>query len=336
MKKTICLLLLVAIMLLIPSLTLAVTINSIEYQDDIEERTYDIIGNINENEYISTTYDYEGYQVYFKVGDIEVDDIYDYISGSIIENGGMELTITSTPTADNKSVNVIYNVKNTSEEEKQYAIATIADTELADNDCAAMYKDETSIIQITQDNDEDYEDNYRTQIKIAFSPVATTTWIGYYDYNYDNRYINGEVTSYTFDDDEDTGLAFSWSGTLAAGEETSYTATFTIQEAKLGTVNFYKIGEEEPSTILNGLVGGSVLTPAASEETELGYKHYWNTKKDGTGTDYGAEKGIIITSEEMNLYEVRKSLWHDIIIRPTNGMNIRKRNIKIWRKTRRR
>ena len=243
MKKTICILLLV-VMLGIPSLTLAVaTVNSISFHDNLEDAAYDIRGVINGSTNISTTYGYYGYEVYFKVGDDET-FVYEYTNGETITNNGVELKITGTPTADNKGVNVVYNLKNVSEEEKQYAIATTADVELADNDCAAIYKDEKSIIQITQDDDYD-DTSYGTQVKISFSPVANTTWIGNYGDRDYNRYVNGEVASYTYDDDEDTGLAFSWNGTLAAGEEISYTSAFDIKTAEIGTVSFYKMGEEE-------------------------------------------------------------------------------------------
>lgn len=320
MKKTICVILLL-VMLGIPSLTLAVTtIDSISFHDNLYDSAYDIRGVINGSTTISTTYDYDGYEVYFKVGDNE-EYVYGYTSGDTITNNGLELKITGTPTGNNKSINVVYSLKNVSEEEKQYAIATTADVELANNDCAAIFKDEKAIVQITQD-DEYYDTSYGTQVKISFSPVANTTWIGNYGDRDEYRYVNGEVTSYTYSDDEDTGLAFSWNGTLAAGEETSYSALFDIKEAEFGSVSFYKIGEEEPFITLNGLIGGSIITPAAPTELETGYKCYWNTKQDGTGTGYEAEKGIIIMSREMKLYEFNKSLWHDSIISPTDGMDV--------------
>ena len=326
-KKIICIILLV-VMICIPSSTLAVTINSIEYYDNLQYSTYDIRGVINDNTEISTSYDNDGYNVYFKVGDNE-ELVREYISGETKTNDGVELKITATPAGDNKCVNVVYNVKNVSAEEKQFAIATTADVNLADNDCATMYKDETSIVQITQDKNEydseydiDYSESYGTQVKVSFSPVATTTWIGFYDDAYYKKYVNGEVTSYTYDDDDDTGFAFSWSGKLAPGNETSYTASYSIKEADVGSVKFYKKGETEPFTTVNGLIGGSIITPPAQIQLETGYRCYWNTKEDGSGTEYRAERRMVVTSKEMKLYEFNKSLWHASTIVLVDGMDI--------------
>ena len=46
----------------------------------------------------------------------------------------------------------------------------------------------------------------------------------------------------SYADDVDTGLAFSWNGTLAAGESVTKTATFTIQEAPISVVKVFKKG----------------------------------------------------------------------------------------------
>ena len=301
-------------------MNLAVSIDSIAYNDNIEYGTYDITGRINGGTKIRTTYRYEGYRVFFKVGNNEK-NISNYTSGSIITNNGVQLKITGTPSSDNKAINVVYNVNNTTDQEQQYAIATTADIDLVENDYASIYKNETSIVQVTQDNQE-MNSSYGTQFKISFTPVANTTWLGFYEERYNNRYVNGSVLSYTYDDYIDTGLAFSWNGTLAAGEETSYTATFAIKDAEMSTVSFYKMNEQEPFEVLNGLVGGSIITPSAPNQLETGYEFYWNTKPDGTGKNYEAEKGIIISSGNMKLYEYNKSLWHDSNITLSDGINV--------------
>ena len=307
--------LLLLVMIAIPNFVSAVTINSINYIDNIGYSAYDIRGLINGGTTVQTTYGNGGYKTYFKVGDDE-QTITNLTNGGSKTINDVVLTITGTPSADNKTINVVYHIKNNSTEEKTYAIASTADTQLGNNDCAAIYKSQNSIVQITQDNS-NYSSDYKTQVKIDFLPNASTTWIGRYYEQRDNRYVNGQVTSYTVTDHVDTGLAFSWNGVLAAGAETSYTASFTIREAATGNVSYYRLGEETPFSTVSGLIGGSVVTPALS--SEIGCIYHWNTAVDGSGTNYDANKGIIISSSDMKLYEVREQIPYTITYEPNEG-----------------
>lgn len=324
MKKNVikvCAIIILAILFSIPRHVFAVTVNSVNYEDRIRKSAYDIIGVINGGTSIQTTCsndDGKGYEVYFKVDGTEK-VVKNIANGATTNNNDVALTITGTVAADNRTCNVVYHIVNNSTEEKQYAVATTADVQLGENDYAAIYKDSTKKIEITQD-DITYDTDYGTQMRISFSPEADTTWIGNYGYRADNKYVNSTISSYTVSDNEDTGLAFSWNGTLAANDEVSYTATYTLSEAPVGNVRFYRAGETTPFYTQVGLVGGSVVTPELSSEAH--YTYIWNTSKDGAGTSYDENKGIIIKSGDVDIYEVKTPEEFSITFQSNGGTEL--------------
>ena len=114
MTKLVCVLVMSIMMLCIPGMSRALTIDSANFVDNIDYSAFDIRGRINGSDYnnFQTTFDYDGYEVYFKVGNDE-EDICDYINGSVYALNGVELTITGTQSSDKNSVVVTYHVKNT-------------------------------------------------------------------------------------------------------------------------------------------------------------------------------------------------------------------------------
>lgn len=325
MTKLVCILVMSIMMLCIPGMSRALTIDSANFVDDIDYSTFDIRGRINgsDDNNFQTTFDYDGYEVYFKVGNDE-ELIYDYINGSVYALNGVELTITGTQSSDKKSVVVTYHVKNTTSESVDYAIATTADTELGPNDYAAMYKDGKSIVQITQDQEHDeYEDDafvesYGAQVRIGFSPDATTSWIGEYSNRESNKYVNGSVTEYVCSDDVDTGLAYSWSGTLAAGGENTYKATFAFSKAETATVNFHKQGEATPYDTKTVFKGGAVVLP----EITTGTNPKWNTAIDGSGTSYNPGSGFVARDSVIDLYEIIDATKYHIYFESNGGSEV--------------
>lgn len=278
-----------------------VTVDGINYVTNKSDSAYDITVVINGGSEVSTTYSNAGYRVYFTTDDSEEQAVKNISNGGTVTlDDGVSLKITGSTTGS--TVNVSYIITNNSEEQKNFKISTTSDIMLGSNDRAAVFKDGQDSLQITQDN-AGYSRNYGVQVKLNFSPAATTSWIGRYGERYDNRYTNGTVISYTYQDDVDTGLAYSWQGTIAAGETKNFSAAATAQIAKGGTVNFYPY-ESDECTTLTALIGGSVVTPRINRSEEH-YTYLWNTKRDGSGTSYNGNAGIIVTSEIMNLYEVK-------------------------------
>ncbi len=274
---------------------------------------FNVTGSINSGTIINTSYN-DKYYTYIKVGNNEKERV-DSADTTI---DGIKVNISLAQGSNSKEVIVTYKLTNTTGEAKTVKLGTHTDTELADNDYAAIYKDGHSKLLITQDNDS-IADSYGTQLKIDFQPSVSTSWIGIYYEGRENVFNDGTVLSYTIDDNIDTGLAYSWSNTLNAGESKTYKARFGIQEAAKGKVNFYSYGSDVP-TVKDVLIGGSVKT--LDVHTEANYVYEWNTKKDGTGTYYPANRTVLITSDGMNLYELKYDSEHRVVMQSGSNATI--------------
>ena len=251
------------------------------------------------------------------------DELYPYISdkerfirffssGSTLENNGLTLSITKSKVNDNKSIQIAYTVTNTSEVTKKYYVASTSDIDLGYNDYAAVAKVGKSGILITQD-DNSSSSTYRVQLKVDFDSDVSTSWIGSYGYRFENRYTDGNVGSYTYADDVDTGLAFSWNGTLAAGESVTKTATFTIQEAPISVVKVFKKGNDTgvPDDTFETIRGGAYEIP------EIVGGGVWYTSSDYSGDPYEQGSVVLLLQEELSLYEY--PIITGITVSPYNG-----------------
>ena len=279
----------------------------------LSEGVFNVTGSINSGTTINTSFADE-YYTYIKVGNNEK-EIVDSDNTTI---DGIKVNISLEQGSNLKEVIVNYKLTNTTGEAKTVKLGTHTDTELASNDYAAIYKDGHSKLLITQDDDS-IADSYGTQLKIDFQPSASTSWIGVYYEGRENVFNDGTVLSYTFDDNIDTGLAYSWNNTLNAGESKTYKARFGMQEAAKGKVNFYSYGSDTP-TVKDVLIGGSVKT--LDVHTEPNYVYEWNTKKDGTGTYYPANRTVLITADGMNLYELKYDSEHRVVMQSGSNATI--------------
>lgn len=312
----------------------ALTIDSLKYRINSDGEAYDVYGIINSGTEFDTTYANDGYYTFLKVDNNEVEFV-DKINTDVNING-IKVNISLSKGNDNKTVIVKYLLTNVSNESKTFKLASTADNELADNDYAAIYKDGHSKVIVTQDynptnceTDDDectaYIDSYGTQLTIAFSPEVSTSWIGNLntDEIMENLFTDGKILSYTLDDQADTIFAYSWAGSLAAGESKTYTTTFNAKVAEKSTVKFYKYGETEPIT-KEALLGGSVKTETVHEEDN--YVYEWNTKKDGTGNYYPANRSMLVSEKDMKLYELKYDKNHNIILNSNNNVTITTEN----------
>lgn len=243
------------------------------------------------------------------------------------EIDGIKVNIGLTEGNDNKSVIVKYSLTNVSGKNQTFKIGTYADNRLAENDDAAIYKDGHSKIVVTQDDKSTrFLESYGTQFSITFSPEVSTSWLGLYEASIDyseNVFVDGDVLSYTVDDNADSEFTYSWGGSLKAGESKTYTATFRANKAESSTIKFYKYGETNPVT-KDALVGGSVKTETVHEEEN--YVYEWNTKQDGTGNYYPSNRSILVTEKEMNLYELKYDKNHNIVLGNNNDVTITNEN----------
>lgn len=164
---------------------------------------------------MKTTYSYGGYDTYLKVNESE--KRFDAeVNNSSFNYGGLELSIVATNIGDTLAVS--YVLKNNSGSKKDFAIASTADIYLIGDDHITIYKD---------DNDRLYTDKYNDYwVEYLFDPTASATWIG----NYSNRHDYKWYTSANYKNTgrTDSGLAFSWWGSIYPGETIVRTVKFVV------------------------------------------------------------------------------------------------------------
>lgn len=279
--------------------------------------TYDIVGNLCTNSTIQTTYDYQGYTTYLTMGGKP-------LAGYGLEDGGLapisidngyvlhkddvvDLKVTLSQ-IDTTTVRATYTLKNLSSEATDYGVGVYTDIQLGENDYAAIQKTSDSFT-ITQDNSE-YENTFGAQFHISAAPTPTTTYIGEYYEAMSKVWENSIADHLTRADNIDTGLTFSWQGQINAGETKTFTATYSLNVAKSMENSFYYLLEDgvthetSPSKTIPSIDGGALGLPETQFVGKKGYNRKWNTKSDGTGTNYDSEEIIIANKETSNYYEV--------------------------------
>lgn len=305
----------------------ALTVDSLKYRINQYSKSFDIYGTINNGNEFSSTFGNEGFLTFFQVGDFD-DGSFNYINtfnaDKVID--GIKVNVSLSEDNDSNSVIAKYSFTNVSDEKQTFRFGTYADNKLAENDKAAIYKDGHSRIIVTQDDSTNYPETYGTQFSISFSPEVNTSRLGIYDYNdacTDYMFVDGDVLSYTYYDGKDTIITYSWNDTLEVNETKTYTVTFNARVAETSTVKFYKYGESTP-IVKDVLVGGAIMTETVNSEEN--YIYEWNTKKDGTGKYYPANKSIIVPEKDMVLYEIKYDKNHNIVIDSNDNVNITTEN----------
>lgn len=170
---------------------------------------------------MKTTFNYNGYDTFFKIGNGSEQTFTARVNGGKQSYGGVTISIIATNVGDSLSVN--YILTNNSSSTKSYAVSSTADTYLIGNDHVYVYKDKAD------GNNRLYTAKYSNYwVEYLFDPTATTTWIGYYGSRHNNKWSNSSNNYNHNTGGDDSGLAFSWSGTIAAGETIVKTVRFVI------------------------------------------------------------------------------------------------------------
>ena len=275
---------------------------------------YDIMVDHCSEKAINTTYDFNGYSTFIKLGDNE----HRTRTGEYIVNGNTltyhkdnyaDLRITLTQ-VDATTIKATYTLKNLTNKADSYGLGVYSDIELGPNDYAAVQKDNHSFT-ITQD-DSEYEDSFGAQFHILADPIPSTTYIGDYWDAYLKTWESSNTTSITRADSVDTGLTFSWQGQIGANETKTFTATYTVNVAEGFENSFYHFAsdglnhEDAPGEVITAIDGGALTLPSTNFVANMGYNRKWNTKADGTGTTYESGETIIANKDIKNYYEVEK------------------------------
>lgn len=164
---------------------------------------------------MKTTYAYNGYDTEYII-DGQRRSFSSNVNGGSETYNGVTISILATNIGDSLAVN--YIIKNNSNSTKSYSVSSTADIYLVGNDHIVLYKDS---------NNRMYTARYGNYwVEYLFDPTATTTWIGHYGSRMQNIYNNSSNNSSTYG--EDSGLAFSWSGTIGAGETIVKTVRYVI------------------------------------------------------------------------------------------------------------
>ena len=221
-------------------------------------------------------------------------------NGEVTKNG-VKLKLKGIETSAGNAVRVEYTITNTSDVKKDYKTATVSDIMFSFNDRAAMVKDGRKSIVLTQDSLYYYQEQmtYGAQLYIDFETEATTSWIGNYRQMFDNRYVDGTVTSISSATDNiDTGLAYSWSGTLDPGESVTKVAIFSVKNAPMGKVNLFKKGNTTgvPDEVLERVIGGAFIVPT----NDTGE---WVAQVDGEVVTLYSDDMFLFNNDVLNLYE---------------------------------
>ena len=181
---------------------------------------------------MKTTYNWNGYDTKFII-DNNKETFTKKVNKESQSNNGVTLSIVATNIGD--SLAVSYILTNNSSTTKNYAVSSTADIYLVGNDCITIYKD-------TKDgNNRLYTGKYgQYWVEYLFDPTATTTWIGNFSSRDNNRWNNSnncykdwrgsEYCNNLNTGNTDSGLAFSWSGTIGAEQTLVKTVKFIIHK----------------------------------------------------------------------------------------------------------
>lgn len=177
-----------------------------------------IVNKNNGNKESQTTFNWNGYNTYLEVNGSET-----YFNAEVNKTafnyGGLELSIIATNIGDTLAVS--YVLKNNSGSTKNYGISSTADIYLISNDHITIYKDKSD------GNNRLYtakQGNY--WVEYLFDPTATSTWIGRYSRRIENKWNDSSSGLNT--GGVDSGLAFSWKGSISAGETIVRTVKFVV------------------------------------------------------------------------------------------------------------
>ena len=244
---------------------------------------------------IKTTYSNAGYGTTIKVGDEGSVDTENsgFAYGKDYSVAGITAHMTAAINDTGKAVIITYTVVNTTDVQKNVQIGSYSDCMIGGNDRAPVR---------VHNNGLSMTDGTNNFFLIPGNGDFTTMWSGGYSGAKSNVFTN--ATSHEYNGD--SGLAWSWSLDVPAGETVTRTA---VLEADFQTVTLAfdangGTGAMDSSLVVSGLQS----TIPSNAFTRNGYEFLgWATSADATDPQYGNNGYITITSDT-TLY----ALWNQV------------------------
>ena len=244
---------------------------------------------------IKTTYSNAGYGTTIKVGDegsVNTENS-EFAYGKDYSVAGITAHLTAAINDTGKAVIITYTVVNTTDVQKNVQIGSYSDCMIGGNDRAPVR---------VHNNGLSMTDGTNNFFLIPGNGDFTTMWSGGYSGAKSNVFNNAASHEY----DGDSGLAWSWSLDVPAGETVTRTA---ILEADFQTVTLAfdangGTGAMDSCLVVSGLQS----TIPSNAFTRNGYEFLgWATSADATDPQYGNNDYITITSDT-TLY----ALWNQV------------------------
>lgn len=244
---------------------------------------------------IKTTYNNAGYGTTIKVGDegsVNTEDT-EFAYGKDYSVAGITAHLTAAINDTGKAVIITYTVVNTTDVQKNVQIGSYSDCMIGTNDGAPVR---------VHNNGLSMTDGTNNFFLIPGNGDFTTMWSGRYSGAKSNVFNN--AASHEFSGD--SGLAWSWSLDVPAGETVTRTA---VLEADFQTVTLAfdangGTGAMDSCLVVSGLQS----TIPSNAFTRNGYEFLgWATSADATDPQYG-NNGYITINSDTTLY----ALWNQV------------------------
>jgi len=229
-----------------------------------------------------------------------------------------------------------YTVTNRGSSSQRFQVGSSADVMIGNNDNAPVVGSSSGLVMSGSP-----KNNYTFNL---VAPTASTLWYGFYSKAYDSMFTNlaDRGKAYT----KDSGMAWSWSATVAPGQTWSRyvllgvgelppapnVPTLTNQNPRLepGTPTVFT-GKADPGNTVSIEVGGEEFTGTADSNGNFSIKvtppeglsegttdvNYYAVSAEGGVSDVGTVTGTVVTKPSVVLTDAGTSVMEDSALNDT-------------------
>ncbi|MCQ2503839.1 MAG: InlB B-repeat-containing protein [Saccharofermentans sp.] len=256
-------------------------------------RNFDVRGRFGDS-YIRSTFSNGGYNTAIQVGENPIRSVrFDYL-GQVVEIDGVQVRIVCGLDASGRAVVITYDLFNLTDAEQTVKIGSYADTMIGTNDRARVSYTSNGILM--EDNNERSSTYGATLRLMPGNADFTTRWYGYYYSAGNNVFNNVADSSVAYN--EDSGIAYSWTLTIAPSTQATRTSLLGLYEESY-SVTYDANGGVGEMTDINSPYGIGLTATVMDNGfyAPEGYEFIgWNTAADGSGTTYYPGNTINLSS----------------------------------------